>query len=42
MTAPCKDCAVYNLGVAVDAEGKDDNVCPYNMGEDIELDEVEE
>ncbi len=37
-----KDCAVYNLGVAVDAEGKDDNVCPYNMGEDIELDEVDE
>ena len=37
-----KDCAVYNLGVAVDAEGKDDNVCPYNMGEDVELDEVEE
>lgn len=36
-----KDCAVYNLGVAVDAAGKDDGVCPYNMGDDIELDEVD-
>ena len=37
-----KDCAVYNLGVAVDATGKDDDVCPYNMGEDVGFDGGEE
>ena len=35
-------CAVYNLGVAVDATGKDDDVCPYNMGEDVGFDGGEE